>query len=135
MIIMSTVRTQFELLRQDFKYKLGFVGHSKRLNVAISRARALLVVLGNAGLLQADAEWRSLLCAIHQHGGFQGPKLDCFTATPVADAAPGAAVGSRRLSSRSPAWASLLEQPPRPEEGVEHDYEGECHDLPWRNDY
>ena len=104
------------------RYKLGFVANDKRLNVAISRARSLLVVLGNAELLQADAAWRQLMSAIHKRGGYRGPKLDFLAPTPS--------------ELPLPSWASLLDaRSGGNAEGGEHDFEGECHDLPWRNDY
>ena len=36
----------------------------------------------------------------------------------------------------APSWAALLDGPADATEGDEaHDFEGEIHDLPWRNDY
>lgn len=60
-IILSTVRSDEGLLEKDAKYALGFVASKQRLNVAISRARCLLVIIGNPHLLVKDISWRNLL--------------------------------------------------------------------------
>lgn len=60
-IILSTVRSDEGLLERDIKHALGFVSSKQRLNVAISRARCLLVIVGNPHLLVRDISWRSLL--------------------------------------------------------------------------
>lgn len=60
-IILSTVRSTSELVREDVKYALGFLAAPRRLNVAITRARALLIIIGNPFLLQQDPYWRSVL--------------------------------------------------------------------------
>ena len=51
MIIVSTVRSQQKFLAHDFRHKLGFLRNPKRFNVAITRAKALLIVVGNPYLL------------------------------------------------------------------------------------
>ena len=50
-IIVSTVRSQQKFLAHDFRHKLGFLRNPKRFNVAITRAKALLIVVGNPYLL------------------------------------------------------------------------------------
>ena len=61
MIIISTVRSRTEYLAFDEKHKLGFLSNPKRFNVAITRAQALLIVIGNPYLLEHDEHWKSLL--------------------------------------------------------------------------
>ncbi len=39
---------------------IGFLGNRNRLCVALSRARARLVVLGSAATLSSDPVWRAL---------------------------------------------------------------------------
>lgn len=60
-ILVSTVRTHTKHLQTDEQFNLGFLQCSKRMNVAISRARALLVVFGKESLLSLDANWRYLI--------------------------------------------------------------------------
>lgn len=60
-ILLSTVRTDQDLLRSDLTFGLGFLQCPKRMNVAISRARALLVVFGKESILARDDNWRHLI--------------------------------------------------------------------------
>jgi len=77
-ILLSTVRSSHEFLAMDAANKLGFLANPKRFNVAVTRARALMVVVGNPHILEQDNEWRALLeCAV-DHGCYKGcpyPKL------------------------------------------------------------
>ena len=40
---------------------VGFFNNPKRFNVAVTRAQALLVVLGHPAMLKQDAHWRALV--------------------------------------------------------------------------
>lgn len=71
-VLLSTVRSTSELVRQDRAHQLGFVRHPKRLNVAISRARAVLMVFGNPHLLGQDASWRYLIRYCLANGAYAG---------------------------------------------------------------
>eukprot|EP01033_Poteriospumella_lacustris_P016133 gene16133-11537_t len=59
-IIISTVRSSPELLEQDALFNLGFVGDRKRFNVAVTRAQALLIVVGSPRVLCGDEHWKAL---------------------------------------------------------------------------
>jgi helicase MOV-10 len=50
------------LLQHDLKYNLGFVANEKRFNVAVTRAKALLIVVGNPRVLETDSKnWLPML--------------------------------------------------------------------------
>ncbi|KGL92149.1 Putative helicase Mov10l1, partial [Charadrius vociferus] len=59
-IILSTVRSHEGLVGDD-KYYLGFLSNPKRFNVAITRAKALLIVVGNPHVLVKDPCFCALL--------------------------------------------------------------------------
>ncbi|XP_078090742.1 RNA helicase Mov10l1 [Mustelus asterias] len=60
-IIVSTVRSSEENLCEDNSYVLGFLSNHKRFNVAITRAKALLIVVGNPHILLQDPCWGAFL--------------------------------------------------------------------------
>ncbi|XP_067861022.1 RNA helicase Mov10l1-like [Heptranchias perlo] len=60
-IIVSTVRSSEENLDEDARYVLGFLSDPKRFNVVITRAKALLIVVGNPHILLKDPCWGALL--------------------------------------------------------------------------
>ncbi|XP_058457072.1 probable RNA helicase armi [Malaya genurostris] len=90
-ILISTVRTSKSQLQSDLQHALGFVSSPRRLNVAISRAKCLLVIFGSPHLLSADKQWQKLLhkavnndtycgCDLPEHviptGSMNGHQLD-----------------------------------------------------------
>ena len=74
-IIISTVRSSAEHLAFDARHHLGFLANPKRFNVAVTRAQALLIVIGNPRVLQTDAHWGALLRHCVKHGGYTGAPL------------------------------------------------------------
>jgi len=60
-LVLLQVRSQDSLVGVDLKYTLGFLSNPKRFNVAITRAHALLVVIGNPHLL-AQVSYIQSLC-------------------------------------------------------------------------
>lgn len=76
-IVMSTVRAENDLLEFDRKYNLGFVANEKRFNVAITRAKALLIVIGHPKVLATDkARWLPLLRFCKENGSWLGESWD-----------------------------------------------------------
>ena len=76
-IVISTVRSENDLLEHDRKYNLGFVANEKRFNVAVTRAKALLVVIGNPRVLQTDTKnWLPLLRYCRDNGSWMGQEWD-----------------------------------------------------------
>uniref|UniRef100_A0A182WBI2 RNA helicase n=1 Tax=Anopheles minimus TaxID=112268 RepID=A0A182WBI2_9DIPT len=71
-IILSAVRSSSHYLPRDASTKLGFIAAPKRINVAISRAKVALVVVGNPHLLATDVIWGSLLQKAIDSGSYCG---------------------------------------------------------------
>jgi helicase MOV-10 len=72
-IILSLVRSREVNLAHDSKFKLGFCDNPKRLNVAISRAKELLIIIGNGTLFGSnDPNWHALLTYFEQNNLFKG---------------------------------------------------------------
>ncbi|KAJ3819685.1 RNA helicase [Lentinula raphanica] len=74
-VIISTVRSSIDFIGADIHRMLGFVASPHRFNVAITRAQALLIVIGNPMTLSLDPLWRSFLSYIHSHGGWRGKTI------------------------------------------------------------
>ncbi|KAH9930534.1 P-loop containing nucleoside triphosphate hydrolase protein [Epithele typhae] len=82
-IFISTVRSSRDLLSYDAKFTLGFVSNPRRFNVAVTRAKGLLVVIGDSDVLSIDPVWRGFLNYVHQHGGWSGDEPGWDTSAPV----------------------------------------------------
>lgn len=52
-------------------------------SVAVTRAKSLLVILGDPHVLSLDPLWRSFLNYIYKHGGWTGPHPTWDTEEPV----------------------------------------------------
>ncbi|KAF7307812.1 hypothetical protein MKEN_01141300 [Mycena kentingensis (nom. inval.)] len=73
--IISCVRSSTRFLKDDLARGLGLVYDRKRMNVAITRAKELLVVVGNPNVLQQDPFWRSFLQFTLRNKLYSGPEL------------------------------------------------------------
>ncbi|NXI28627.1 SDE3 helicase, partial [Sterrhoptilus dennistouni] len=71
-ILISTVRSCSTYLQFDQTFRLGFLKNPKRLNVAITRAKALLIVVGNPTVLSKDQHWHRFLRYCKEEGGYTG---------------------------------------------------------------
>lgn len=56
------------------------------LTVAVTRAKALLIVVGDPQVLSLDPLWRSFLNYIHLNGGWTGADITWDPTTPVNEA-------------------------------------------------
>lgn len=63
-IIVSTVRSQSQTI--------GFLNNKKRLNVLMTRAKHLLIIVGNPWTLEEDRGWKSLLDFCYINNAFCG---------------------------------------------------------------
>lgn len=64
-IIISTVRTRDKYLEIDKKFHLGFLFDRRRFNVAVSRAKWLVIVVGNEKTLMRDECWQEFIAHAH----------------------------------------------------------------------
>eukprot|EP00768_Dysnectes_brevis_P006364 gnl/Dysnectes_brevis/4981_a6959_376.p1 GENE.gnl/Dysnectes_brevis/4981_a6959_376~~gnl/Dysnectes_brevis/4981_a6959_376.p1 ORF type:complete len:1050 (+),score=327.54 gnl/Dysnectes_brevis/4981_a6959_376:379-3150(+) len=72
-IIISTVRScHTGNISSDIRHALGFVANPRRLNVAVTRARGLVAVVGNPMALSLDPHWSALLRWVARRGGATG---------------------------------------------------------------
>ncbi|CAH1265716.1 MOV10L1 [Branchiostoma lanceolatum] len=74
-IIISTVRSTTNMLKFDTVHTLGFLSNPKRFNVSITRAQALLIMVGNPHVLGQDPYWLSLLQYCVDQGAYTGCSL------------------------------------------------------------
>ncbi|XP_014214561.1 putative helicase mov-10-B.1 [Copidosoma floridanum] len=72
-IIMSTVRSK--IFKHDERYHIGFLSNPKRFNVALTRAKALLIVIGDPNILKVDSHWRYFLKFCQSNGACKGIKF------------------------------------------------------------
>eukprot|EP00980_Cylindrotheca_fusiformis_P025199 scaffold13271_cov110-Cylindrotheca_fusiformis.AAC.2 len=76
-IIISTVRAEREQVNNDLRYNLGFVAHPKRFNVAVTRAKALLIVIGSPAVLAMDKDnWLPFMKYCHDNKSWAGNAWD-----------------------------------------------------------
>lgn len=80
-IIISTVRSRAKNLEFDKKFKLGFLFNPKRFNVAISRAKWLVIVLGDPDMLKQDPCWVEYMNKAHKFGEIEQPVESTDAAT------------------------------------------------------
>ncbi len=66
------MRSNPEYLGHDAKFNLGFLGDPKRFNVAVTRAKALLIVVGNGEILCQDPCWKSWISNAYEKGCITG---------------------------------------------------------------
>ncbi|KAF2285412.1 hypothetical protein GH714_003619 [Hevea brasiliensis] len=71
-IIVSTVRSTVRHNEFDRLHCLGFLSNPRRFNVAITRAIALLIIIGNPHIISKDPYWNKLLWYCADHDSYQG---------------------------------------------------------------
>ncbi|XP_024155527.2 putative helicase mov-10-B.1 isoform X2 [Oryzias melastigma] len=82
-ILMSTGRTFPRLLHKPH-FSLGFVKDERRFNVAMTRARYLLIVVGDPRLLVTEKSWNKFIHYCLKEGAYRGlPFFDITEDTPT----------------------------------------------------
>ncbi|XP_034541306.1 RNA helicase Mov10l1 isoform X2 [Notolabrus celidotus] len=71
-IIVSTVRSNESVKSDDLQSVLGFLSNPKRFNVAVTRPKALLIIVGNPHILIMDPCFRALLQYCFINGAYVG---------------------------------------------------------------
>lgn len=61
----------FSAVRSNSEGEVGFLADERRLNVAITRARRKLVVVGDSATLSTDERWRALFDHAIAHGAYR----------------------------------------------------------------
>lgn len=74
-IIISTVRANEDFIEFDKQHTLGFLSNPKRFNVCITRAQALLIIVGNPYVLMHDNYWLALLKQCIENHAYVGCEL------------------------------------------------------------
>ncbi|KAK3150548.1 hypothetical protein QOZ80_3AG0234620 [Eleusine coracana subsp. coracana] len=74
-IIISTVRSTVKHNEFDKFFNLGFLSNQKRFNVAITRAKSLLIIVGNPHIVTKDRHWDRLLRYCSDNSSYQGCPL------------------------------------------------------------
>lgn len=72
-IIISTVRSNEDLVDSDCHHNIGFLSNPKRFNVSVTRAQSLMIIVGNPVVLCYDVFW----CAMLQYAVLNDCYLGC----------------------------------------------------------
>nr|XP_057939838.1 putative helicase mov-10-B.1 isoform X1 [Doryrhamphus excisus] len=75
-ILVSAVRSNRKYTEYDKKFNIGFVANAKRFNVAVTRAKALLILIGNPFVLHADPVWKRFIEYCRDAGGYENYYLE-----------------------------------------------------------
>ncbi|XP_034539182.1 putative helicase mov-10-B.1 isoform X2 [Notolabrus celidotus] len=71
-IMVSAVRSSMSYVKMDMNFNIGFLSNAKRLNVALTRAKSLLIVVGNPVILNKDPFWKEFISYCVKEKGYDG---------------------------------------------------------------
>ncbi|KXT13835.1 hypothetical protein AC579_32 [Pseudocercospora musae] len=72
LVILCTTRTRDRFINQDMARGLGVIHEPRRFNVALTRAKQGLIVIGNPDVLDLDENWASFLAFCKRTGSWEG---------------------------------------------------------------
>ena len=72
LVIICTTRTRDRFIDQDLAKGLGVIHEPKRFNVALTRAKEGLIVIGNQDVLRQDENWTAFLAFCARNGLIEG---------------------------------------------------------------
>uniref|UniRef100_A0A3P9KYN0 RNA helicase n=1 Tax=Oryzias latipes TaxID=8090 RepID=A0A3P9KYN0_ORYLA len=75
-IMISTVRSTSSYVKMDQDFNTGFLSNDKRFNVAITRAKSLLIVVGNPLILRSHPVWKKFIDYCLAMKGYTGFPLE-----------------------------------------------------------
>jgi len=82
-VIISTVRSSTRFLPDDQRFNRGVIYEAKRFNVALTRAKELLIIVGNGSVLKIDPWWKQLLTFVMRNNAYQGPSIESIDTSSV----------------------------------------------------
>ncbi|XP_075997327.1 putative helicase mov-10-B.1 [Genypterus blacodes] len=71
-IMVSTVRSSTSYVKMDRDFNIGFLSNEKRFNVAMTRAKSLLIVVGNPVILNKDPTWEKFISYCVTENAYKG---------------------------------------------------------------
>lgn len=80
-VIISIVRSSEKYLAKDKLNDAGLINAKRRMNVALTRAKELLIVVGNPDLLSLDESWKTWLAFCKQYDTYHDVKKPLAPAT------------------------------------------------------
>ncbi len=116
-VIVCTTRTRGRFLDEDHKRGLGIIGEAKRFNVALTRARDGLVVIGNPWILERDPSWLAFLGFCYRHGLWEGDRAATSATTaqgrrPSAAGSASGATEEKHVNAWAPPMTASTPGPP-----------------------
>lgn len=73
-VILCTTRTKQRFVKQDVERNMGLVHQKRKLNVALTRAKEALIVIGSPDVLGLDEHWRAWLGFCERNGLVDDPR-------------------------------------------------------------
>lgn len=117
--IVCTTRSRHRFIDSDRARGLGVIHESKRFNVALTRAKQAMIVIGNPNVLDEDENWAAFMAFCQRNGAWSGThdhvwqsKCSDLKACGLCNASSPKCLGSRQALRSGPHslryWLTLL---------------------------